>query len=120
MKRGIGLLLLCTSALVRAQIAEASDAEKHELAEAIKEANTSGYDITRVLEAHLGKYPNTPLRPDIYNLLVKAAVEIGDDARIIRYGEPTLTAAPNDVNLLDRVSRALLTTGSKEAATRAL
>ncbi|HEV2445829.1 MAG TPA: TlpA disulfide reductase family protein [Candidatus Sulfopaludibacter sp.] len=123
MKRGLGLLLLCTSALAQAQApadAEATPAEKHELAEAIKEANTSGYDITRVLEAHLRKYPNTPLRPDIYNLLAKAAVEIGDDARIIRYGEPALTASPNDVTLLDRVSRALLNAGGKENAARAL
>ena len=120
MKRGIGLLLFCTAALAQAQIPEATPAEKHELAEAIKEANTSGYDITRVLEAHLRKYPNTPLRPDIYNLLAKAAVEIRDDARIIRYGEPALTAAPNDVTLLDRVSRALLESGGKEAAARAL
>jgi thiol-disulfide isomerase/thioredoxin len=60
------------------------------------------------------------LRPDIYNLLAKAAVEIRDDARIIRYGGPALTLTPNDVTLLDRVSRALLNTGGKEAATRAL
>ena len=129
MKRGIGLVLLCTAALAQAPVAthipEATPAEKHELAEAITEANTSGYDITRALEAHLRKYPDTPLRPDIYNLLAKAAVEIRDDARIIRYGEPVLTATPNDVTLLDRVSRALLDTGGKEAggkenATRAL
>jgi thiol-disulfide isomerase/thioredoxin len=116
MKRGIGLLVVCISALGQAQIPEATPAEKHELAEAIKEANTSGYDITRVLEAHLRKYPNTPLRPDIYNLLAKAAVEIRDDARIIRYGEPTLETTPNDVTLLDRVSRALLNIGSNDAA----
>jgi len=130
MKRGIGLLVVCISALgqalaqpqtsVATQIREATPGEKHELAEAIKEANTSGYDITRVLEAHLRKYPDTPLRPDIYNLLAKAAVEIRDDARILRYGEPVLAAAPNDVTLLDRVSRALLDAGGKENATRAL
>jgi len=122
MIRGIGLLFVCISALGQAPVAApvATYAEKHELAEAIKEANTSGYDITRVLEAHLRKYPNTPLRPDIYNLLAKAAVEIRDDARIIRYGEPALAATPNDVTLLDRVSRALLNAGGKEAATRAL
>ena len=120
MKRGIGLLVVCISALGQAQAPVASDAEKHELAEAIKEANTSGYDITRVLEAHLRKYPNTPLRPDIYNLLAKAAVEIRDDARIIRYGAPALEATPNDVTLLDRVSRALIEAGGKENAGRAL
>jgi thiol-disulfide isomerase/thioredoxin len=124
MKPGIGLLVLCISALGQAPLAaptsEATAAEKHELAEAIKEANTSGYDLTRALEAHLRKYPQTPLRQDIYNLLAKSAVEIRDDARIIRYGEPTLALTPNDVTLLDRVSRALVTAGGKEAATRAL
>ena len=124
MKRRIGLVVVCMSALAQApvatQIPEATPAEKHELAEAIREANTSGYDITRALEAHLRKYPQTPLRPDIYNLLAKAAVEIRDDARIIRYGEPVLAATPNDVTLLDRVSRALLDAGGKENATRAL
>jgi thiol-disulfide isomerase/thioredoxin len=122
MKRGIGLLVVCISALglAQAQAPVASDVEKRELAEAIKEANTSGYDLTRALETHLRKYPDTPLRPDIYNLLAKAAVEIRDDARIIRYGEPALTAAPNDVTLLDRVSRALLNAGGKDNAMRAL
>ena len=122
MKRGTGLVLLCIAALaqLQAQISEATPAEKHELAEAIREANTSGYDLTRALEAHLRKYPDTPLRSDIYNLLAKAAVEIRDDARILRYGEPALAATPNDVTLLDRVSRALVDAGGTENATRAL
>jgi len=121
MKRGIALLAVCISALelAQAQIPEATPAEKHELAEAIKAANTSGYDIIRALEAHLRKYPETPLRQDIYNLLAKSALEIHDDARIIRYGEPALTFAPNDVTLLDRVSLALLNAGGRENATRA-
>lgn len=122
MKRGTALAVVCISALqlAQAQISEATPVEKHELAEAIKEANTSGYDIIRALEAHLRKYPDTPLRPDIYNLLAKSALEIRDDARIIRYGEPSLAVTPNDVTLLDRVSRALLDAGVKENAVRAL
>lgn len=118
MKRGIGLVLLCVSAL--AQAPAASDAEKNELAAAIEEANTSGFDMIRVLEGHLRKYPNTPLRPEIFNLLAKAAVETRDDARIVRYGEPALEAKPNDGTLLDRVSRALLEAGGKDSAERAL
>src|SRR5258708_2427699 len=122
MKRGIGLLLVCISALAQGQAPApvATDAEKHELAESIKEANTSGYDITRALEAHLRKYPNSPLRPEIFNLLAKAAVETGDEVRIIRYGEPALTVVPNDVILLHGVSQALLNAGGKENAARAL
>lgn len=118
MKRGIGLVLLCVSALAQAPVA--SDGEKHELAVAVEEANTSGFDMIRALEAHLRKYPNTPLRPEIFNLLAKAAVETRDDARIVKYGEPALVALPNDGTLLDWVARALLEAGDKENATRAL
>ena len=109
MKRVFGAMLLCISTLAQAPVA--TDDEKRELAAAVQEANTSGFDIIRALEAHLRKYPNTALRPEIFNLLSKAAVEAGNNARIIRYGEPALTALPNDVGLLDQVSRALLDTG---------
>jgi thiol-disulfide isomerase/thioredoxin len=118
MKRGIGLVLFCMSALAQAPVA--SDAEKHELAVAVEEANTSGFDMIRALEAHLRKYPNTPLRPEIFNLLAKAAVETRDDARIVKYGEPTLQTIPNNGTLLDRVPRALLEAGGKDNAARAL
>ncbi len=118
MKRGIGLVLFCMSALAQAPVA--SDAEKHELAVAVEEANTSGFDMIRALEAHLRKYPNTPLRPEIFNLLTKAAVETRDDARIVKYGEAVLLVKPNDVTLLDRVPLALLAAGGKDNATRAL
>jgi thiol-disulfide isomerase/thioredoxin len=98
----------------------ASDAEKQELAQAVSEASTSGYDIIRALEAHLRKYPATPLRPEILGLLAKASADTNDNARIVRYGEPVLRITPNDVVLLDAVSRALLSAGGKEEAARAL
>src|SRR5258708_1053699 len=107
-----GLVLLCMSALAQAPVA--SDAEKHELAVAVEEANTSGFDMIRALEAHLRKYPSTSLRPEIINLLAKAAVETRDEARIVKYGEPVLLVAPNDGTLLDRVARALLDAGGKD------
>ena len=123
MKRAMGVAFLCISALAQAQApvaTEATETEKQELAAAIQEASTSGFDMIRALEAHLLKYPNTPLRPEIVSLLAKAAVDARDDARIVKYGEPTLVATPNDVTLLDRVSRALLEAGGKEDAARAL
>jgi thiol-disulfide isomerase/thioredoxin len=113
-----GAMLLCLGAL--GQTPAVTDAEKQELAAAVQEANTSGFDMIRALEAHLRKYPNTAMRPEIFNLLAKAAVEARDDDRIIRYGEPVLAVTPNDVTLLDRVSRALLGAGGKDNATRAL
>jgi thiol-disulfide isomerase/thioredoxin len=114
----LGLGLVTGVALGQAQAA--SDTEKQELAAAVQEASTSSFDMIRALEAHLRKYPNTPLRMDIYKLLAKAAVDTRDDPRIILYGEPMLATMPNDVTLLDRVSRALLNVGGKESASRAL
>ena len=117
--RTILLLALCAPFL-SAQAPVASETEKQELAAAIQEANTSGFDMIRALEEHLRKYPDTPLRPDIYKLAAKAALETKDEGRILRYGEPTLKVTPNDVNLLDKVSLALLHAGGKENAARAL
>jgi thiol-disulfide isomerase/thioredoxin len=117
---GSAMVVLLAMGHLRAQVPAASDAEKQELAAAVQEANTSGFDMIHALEEHLRKYPNTPLRPDIYKLAAKAAIETKDEARILKYGEPTLEITRNDVNLLDKVSMALLNAGGKENAARAL
>ena len=120
MRSAPAVFLLLVAAALHAQEPVASEAEKQELAQAVSEASTSGYDIIRALETHLRKYPNTPLRPEIVGLLAKASADTNDNARIVRYGEPALKATPNDVVLLDAVSRALLAQGGKDAAARAL
>ena len=95
------LVLAISLVAAQAQAPVASDAEKQELAAAVQEASTSGFDMIRALEAHLRKYPNTPLRRDMLPLLAKAAVDAKDEARIIQYGEPVLAVSPNEVTLLD-------------------
>src|SRR6266436_6199565 len=107
-------LVLGMSLVAQAQAPVASDDEKQELAAAVQEASTSGFDMIRALEAHLRKYPNTPLHRDMPPLLAKAAVDAKDEARIIQYGEPVLAVSPHEVTLLDRISRALLNTGGQE------
>jgi thiol-disulfide isomerase/thioredoxin/nucleotide-binding universal stress UspA family protein len=115
-------LLACASAaaLFAQEKDAALEAERQELAAAVSEASTSSFDMIRVLEAHLRKYPNTTFRAQIVNLLAKAAVDTRDEPRIVRYGEPALANSPNDVTLLDRVSRGLLNAGGKDNAKRAL
>ena len=97
-----------------------TEAERNELAAELREAQTSPLDMIHALEAHLRKYPNSPVRPEIMPLLAKEAVEAGDTQRIALYGVPALEAAPNDVLLLDRVSSALLNLGGRENAEKAL
>jgi thiol-disulfide isomerase/thioredoxin len=97
-----------------------TEAERNELAAELREAQTSPLDMIHALEAHLRKYPNSPVRPEIMPLLAKEAVEAADTQRIALYGVPALAAAPNDVLLLDRVASALLNVGGRENAEKAL
>ena len=95
--------------------------EQAELNQAIADANGSSVDITRALEQHLRKYPNSARRADIEASLYKTATDSNDHARIIAYGERLLIGKPgNELEILDRVIRALLASDDRESATKAL
>ena len=93
--------------------------EKQELLKALNEATTSSVDLIRALEAHLKKYPQSPERKDIDRAIVKAAMEMRDDERIVEYGERVLELVPDDVAVLDRVMQSLLVLGGNENAAKA-
>jgi thiol-disulfide isomerase/thioredoxin len=95
-------------------------AEQEALNQAIGEAGTSPVEIIRTLEKHLAKYPNSVKRPELERVLVKAAIESKDNRRIILYGEKVLETDQDDLQILDRVTRALLTSDAKETSERAL
>ncbi len=82
--------------------------EDQQLSNAVGEAGNSPVDFIRALEKHLAKYPNSPRRNEIERALVKAAIEAKDDKRIIEYGERVLAREPDDIQVLDKVMRALL------------
>ncbi len=105
--------ILCLAAL-------AADNEEDHLQRALAEAGPSTIDFIRALENHLAKYPKTERRPEVERGLVKAALELKDNRRIALYGERVLEREPDDLQLLDRVARALLVTDDKPAAERAL
>ena len=116
---------LLTVALLLSSLAiaqpDASEAQRRELAETVQEANTSSMDMISALEAFLRKYPDTALKLDIYKYLAKAAIDVKDDPRIIRYGVPAIESTPAmDINLLDRTAAALVRQGGQDNATRAL
>lgn len=97
-----------------------AETEERELRHALAEAGNSPVDFIRAIEKHLEKHPGTARRAELERALVKAAIEAKDNARILRYGEPVLARGSDDVQLLDRVTRALLATDSRESAERAL
>jgi thiol-disulfide isomerase/thioredoxin len=95
-------------------------AEDQELSNALAEAGSSPIEFIRVLERHLEKYPQTPRRAELERALVKGAIETKDDRRIILYGERALERDADDIQIVDRVTRALLTSDAKDTSERAL
>lgn len=117
-----GALLLAAIVLPLSSMAQTqpTSLEDKDLGQAIGEAGNSPVDLVHAIENHLAKYPNSPKKVELLRALSKGAMEINDDARIVRYGEIVLVSEPDDLRLLDRVSRALVALNDKAAAARAL
>jgi len=99
--------------------------EQYALSQAVSEAGNSSIDRIRALELHLKKYPQSKQRAVIEKELVKAATDTNDNARIVLYGERVLQREPppdeGDVmQMLDRVTRALVDNSQPEPAKRAV
>jgi thiol-disulfide isomerase/thioredoxin len=116
MKRLLLLVSVCRLCLPQ----ELPEAEQRALSQTLGEAGSSPIEMVRVLEAHLAKFPQTTKRAELERVLAKAAIENKDDRRIILYGERVLAREQDDLQLLDRVTRALLSSDAKETSERAL
>ena len=116
------LLLAAALAFAQQPVATPAQQEEEDLQHSLSESNGSPIEIIHALERHLKKYPSTVKRREIDRTLTKSAIELRDDRRIIEYGERALKADPNDLQILDRVTGALLQsqTTNPEKAARAL
>src|SRR5580693_1682196 len=94
--------------------------EQSSLQQALGEAGNSPIEFIRALEAHLQKFPNSSRRPELERALVKTAVDLKDDPRIILWGERVLAREPDNLAVLGSVTTALLHAGDKASAQRAL
>jgi thiol-disulfide isomerase/thioredoxin len=108
-------LLAAFAGVCLAQGQEQADLEK-----TLSEAGSSPLEYLRAIENHLEQYPNSARRAELERAAVRAAMEARDDNRIILYGERVLARQPDDLQILEQVTRALLAGGSKEAWERAL
>jgi len=99
---------------------EVSEAERQALRAALSEAGSSQVDFIRALELHLQKYPQTPQRGELERAIVKTAAEIRDSRRVLLYGERVLARDGASVELLERVTRLLLSGEDKDSAAKAL
>jgi thiol-disulfide isomerase/thioredoxin len=116
MKRLLLLALVCRFCFPQ----DLPEAEQRALSQTLGEAGSSPIEMVRVLEAHLARFPQTTKRAELERVLAKAAIENKDDRRVILYGERVLAREQDDLQLLDRVARALLSSDSKETSERAL
>ena len=104
---------------------EGDSKEQYDLSQAVSEAGASSVDRIRAFEQHLKKYPDSKQRALIEKELVKSATDLNDNARIILYGEKVLQReSPPDegdtMQMLDRVTRALVDKNDPERAERAI
>ena len=120
MKTPIALLFAVSLCLGQPTRNAASEGEEQALGQALAEAGSSPIEFTRALEKHLQKYPDSAHKAELERALVKAAIENRDEKRIVLYGERVLARESDDIQILDRVTRALLSTEDKETAGRAL
>jgi thiol-disulfide isomerase/thioredoxin len=103
------ILLFCGLA-VFGQRPATPDQEEVDLRQVLSDDGASNLDLIRGLEEHLAKFPDSRHRFDIERALARASMAVNDNPRIVLYGERVLARQPDDLTLLDRVTRALVAT----------
>jgi thiol-disulfide isomerase/thioredoxin len=97
-----------------------SQEEQKDLQQGISEAANSPKELELAIENHLKQYPNSPRRADLENALVKTAMQIDDEPRLLEFGESVLSRDPNNMLLLEHLTQALVRQGDQPDAQRAL
>src|SRR5580704_11366726 len=118
MKRLVLVLALAVLPLYAQQ--NLSKAEEESLQTALSEAGNSPVYFARAVENHLKRFPNSPRRAELERALIKTAIDLNDDRRIIQFGESVLTRDPDNLQVLEHVATAELHNGDKANAERAL
>jgi thiol-disulfide isomerase/thioredoxin len=95
------------------------EAEQEALRNSLAEAGSSQVDFIRAIEKHLEKYPQTAQRAELERALAKAATEVRDARRVVMYGERVLANDATNAELLERVSRYLLSDDDRDRSQRA-
>jgi thiol-disulfide isomerase/thioredoxin len=97
-----------------------SQDEQLSLQKALGEAGNSSTEFALAIENHLKQFPNSPKRAELERALVKTAIDLNDDPRLMEFGEKVLSREPDNMQVLEHVTTALLHQGDKPSAQRAL
>ena len=123
MRKVLGLVLLIAfTGYAQVSITRAfpeEDEEEH-FKKLSMEAGVSEIDHARALEEHLNKFPETSRRDAIERYIMDAAIKTGDNRRIIEFGERILAREPDDLRILERLTRTLLAGDDKLNSEKAL
>jgi len=115
----LAFLFSLAASLALAQTAPVPN-EEQDLQAALAEAGNSAVEYVRALEKHLKKYPNASRRPEMERILLQAAVDTKDRARILKYGPPVIDRGLRESLYLDHVTRALLDQNDAAQSEKAL
>jgi thiol-disulfide isomerase/thioredoxin len=110
--------LLACGAFLSAQVL--SQEEQLSLQRALSEAGNNPAELALAIENHLKQYPNSPRRVELERALVRTAIELNDDRRLMEFGERMLSREPDNMQVLEHVATAQLHQGDKPNAQRAL
>jgi thiol-disulfide isomerase/thioredoxin len=113
--KSLSLILIAASLQLVAQTPEGASLKR-----ALSEVGKSPTELVLAIENHLKEYPNSPQRSELERALVMTAMDLNDDQRLITYGERVLSRDPNNLQLLEHVTTALLHQGDQANAERAL
>jgi thiol-disulfide isomerase/thioredoxin len=97
-----------------------SQEEQADLQQSINESANSPKELELAIENHLKKYPHSSRRAELENALVKTAIQVDDDPRLLEFGESVLARDPNNMLLLEHLTTALIREADKADAQRAL
>ena len=112
------IAIFAASVLVFAQAP--ANPEEDNLRRVLAETGNSPIEFIRALEGHLKMFPGTNQRAELERAILKSAYETKDNARIVAYGTSVLGRDNENVEALERVTRALLIGDGKDAASKAL
>ena len=115
----LAVLLALTAALLGAQ-SDAAQSEQASLQQALGEAGNSPIEFIRAIEQHLQRFPQSPRRAELERAALKTAIDLNDDRRILAFGENVLAREPDNLQVLEPVTTALLRQGDQASAGRAL
>jgi len=114
------LVILAISAAHGLTAQPLSQDEQASLQRMLSETGNNPTEFERAIENHLRQFPTSPRKAELERALVKTAIDLNDDPALIEFGQDVLSRDPDNLQVLEHVTTALLHQGDQPNAQRAL